>query len=606
MLPPAAAAVESVDGAAPAGLTARGGIATDGAVAPARAGGPSRMIPLLLALLMLALWGVGGTAIALVAPVPIPLPFLTVYALVGLSGAALLALLTRRILRQHMAAQVRAAATAQRAFLQNALDQLDYGLLIWDGEDRLVLWNRPFADLMARAAPRLRRDMSYEALLRIWMECGYTPPNAGQRWLQDCLERHWLGASSDTRSIDGRDFAFVERSDDDGITTLCVTDVTESRARERALKDSEERYSLALIASNEALWDCDLRNGRSYLSQRACNIIGGADRDKAMTRETWTSHIHPDDLVRQQSALESHLSGRSETYDIEYRVIVGDGEVRWVHDCGLALRDSTGAPYRIAGSLGDISERKRAEQELTAARDAAQLADRARSEFMSNITHEFKTPLNSVIGFSEMLSQAVDDLDAEERQTYASEIHRAGTRLDRLVSDLLDLARASSAQDSVADSQFDLVHCLRRAAELQSHRAAIRSVAIRIAGADSPVPVIGDLGKLKHGLFNLLGHAIERADPNSAIDVTIGHGADGGAAVTLTWCAAGVTTAQLRGALQPLTPDDAQGAQRADGVDLALAVVESFVKLHGGALDLSAAGADRVAAVLRLPAERTI
>tara|TARA_R110002167_G_scaffold84376_3_gene229462 strand:+ start:185 stop:2002 length:1818 start_codon:yes stop_codon:yes gene_type:complete len=599
------ASLEDAQGALPATATAEPSAAYGVAVLPGAAQESSALIPLVIAVLFLAVWGGFGAGYALLAPVAPPLGLAIAYTTAGLACSVTLAMAVHRHLRRRMAALMHAASTAQRAFLQDALDQLAYGLSIWDSDDRMVMWNRRFGELMPRATAKLRRDMPYDELLQVWIDCGYAPDNAGAEWLQSRLERRWLGAGSDYRSIDEREFAFIEQTGDNGVTALTVRDITETRSRERALKDSEERYSLALIASNEALWDCDLRNDRAYLSPRALAIIE-VDDPATPTRQTWLSHIHPDDRDRQQQAWDDHMSGRADTYSIEYRVVGADGNVRWVYDRGLALRDSTGAPYRVAGSLGDISERKQAERELTDARDTAELANRARTEFLSNITHEFKTPLNIVIGFSEMLAKPDSQQTDTDRLTYAQEIHQAGTRLDRLVSDLLDMARAGSAETALADSQLDLGVCLNRAADLVSHRAAARRIALEISTGSGPLRVIGDLGKLKHALFNLLDYTIAQADPATAIGVRGLREPGQGILIQIDYQASGIVASKLRDALQPLTSETASGMKRSDGVDLALAVAETFVNLHGGALQLSLVDNDRVMAEMRLPEERAI
>lgn len=564
-------------------------------------------IPFAVAALFLLAWGSAGLAFATVSVVSLPLLAGIGYGLAGTGIAVTMAMVLQRLLRRRAAAAMQAAASVQRAFHQEAIDQLADGFSVWDADDRLTMWNRRFEDMMPRAAPHLRRDMTYEDLLKVWIESGYAPRQAGERWVQDCQERRWQGESSNLRNIDDSEFAFIERTGDDGTTALLVSDVTAPRARERALKDSDERYSLALIASNEALWDYDLRSEQCYLAPRAQAMLAPGKDGSAITRGNWSDYVHPDDVARQQEAWRSHLAGETDVYSIEYRIIDVNGEPRWVYDCGLALRDSTGEPYRIAGSLGDISERKRTESALTAARDAAQLADRARTEFLSNITHEFKTPLNVVIGFSDMLCQAKSgDLTNEERLAYADEIRQAGSRLDRLVSDLLDLARAGSADTPLAESQIDVMRCVNRAAELVAHRAQARHVKVEIDDASVLPPVIGDLGKLKHALFSFIGHAVSRCDTTTTIHVRARHEPGRGIAVSMELSMQGVTEARLRGALEPLTPDSVSGVQHADGVDLALAVAESFVKLHGGTLELSIQGADRVMAVLRLPEERVV
>ena len=137
--------------------------------------------------------------------------------------------------------------------------------------------------------------------------------------------------------------------------------------RERALKaleESEQRYALAVHGANDGIWDWDLLQRRAYFSARWKSLVGAAPDALRDDPREWLERIHPEDQPAFRDALERHLSGGQAHFECEHRVRQPDGSYLWVLGRGSALRDASGAAYRIAGSLTDITRRKEAEARL--------------------------------------------------------------------------------------------------------------------------------------------------------------------------------------------------------------------------------------------------
>ncbi len=136
------------------------------------------------------------------------------------------------------------------------------------------------------------------------------------------------------------------------------------RARaEAALRESEERYALALAGANDGLWDWNLATGELYVSAR-WRLIIGLDDGRPVDESAWFSRVHPEDLAGLRSALAAHLAGKSTHFEYDHRVLGGGDGYRWVYARGLAVRDRSGSAYRMAGSVTDITRRKLAEEQL--------------------------------------------------------------------------------------------------------------------------------------------------------------------------------------------------------------------------------------------------
>jgi PAS domain S-box-containing protein len=170
------------------------------------------------------------------------------------------------------------------------------------------------------------------------------------------------------------------------------------QTQDAELKESRERFEVAVAGSRDGLWDWNFVTGKAYYSPHWKNHLGYEDHEIANDAEEWRKRVHPNDLAKAEVALQQHLQGEIPIYLSEHRMLHKDGTYRWVCDRGLALRDANGKAFRIAGTQTDITERKQAEQELENLNQRLVKISRqaGMAEVATGVLHNVGNVLNSV------------------------------------------------------------------------------------------------------------------------------------------------------------------------------------------------------------------
>lgn len=236
------------------------------------------------------------------------------------------------------------------------------GIFHFDREHRITFVNSRFSDILER-----RADQLVGLDLRSLADAAVLPA------VRSALEGHqgrYEGPYHDARS--NRDIRFSIRTAPvfDAQARIVggvgiVEDYTAKYDAERKLRESETRYALAMRGTNEGLWDWNPLTMELFLSSRLMALLGEAAESLRTTSDAWLARMHPDDRDVYYLRMVAHLKGETQHFELEFRMATHDGSYRWFRSRGIAQRDETGNAYRMVGSMGDITARKRAEMQLT-------------------------------------------------------------------------------------------------------------------------------------------------------------------------------------------------------------------------------------------------
>jgi PAS domain S-box-containing protein len=223
-----------------------------------------------------------------------------------------------------------------------------------------------------------------------------------------------------------------------------LSDVDAQKRTAEALRQSEERYQLAVEGSNEGLWDWDLVSDTLFLSPRAQHILGFTPDEPVQSRREWNRRgvYHPDDVAIVRKAVSDHLHGRTLAFVVEYRMRSNGPDWNWYRERGIAVRDAEGRPYRMAGSLENITARKNAEAQR--ARLETQLRQAQKLEAIGTlaggIAHDFNNILAAILGYGEMAQKNATEGTPLRRHIDAA--LSAGMRAKSLVERILAFSRS--------------------------------------------------------------------------------------------------------------------------------------------------------------------
>jgi PAS domain S-box-containing protein len=349
---------------------------------------------------------------------------------------------------------------------------------------------------------------------------------------------------------------------------------------EQRLRENEERFRLLLQNMSDLTIMLDRRGRIAYITPSVERILGYRPDELIGVRSLF-DFVHPDDVEAVLATGRLASSGAT-VGPLEFRLRRRDDTWRSVEATGTNLIDRSPLHSWVVNAH-DITERKRSEEQLRAAKEAAEGATQTKSEFLANMSHEIRTPMNAILGMTELVLGT--DLN-EEQQEYLGTARSAVDSLLTLINDILDLSKIEAGRLEIASLPFSLRDALTETIRTLVIRAAEKGIELRYQlDAGVPDSVVGDPGRLRQVLFNLVGNAVKFTnDGEVAVQVSALQVDEDATELhfAVRDTGVGIPQTKLASIFDAFTQVDGSTTRRFGGTGLGLTIVSQLVEAMGG------------------------
>ncbi len=362
-----------------------------------------------------------------------------------------------------------------------------------------------------------------------------------------------------------------------------VKDITDRKKAELDLIETEIKYRQLIESVSAIFWRADPETFQfKFVSKQAETLLGYPVKQWLNERDFWINHIHPEDRA---NAIQLCIAASKERklHSFDYRMITANGSTIWLKDIAQVLvseNDST----ELIGVMIDMTQQKKIEEELIMAKDKAEEANRLKSSFLSTVSHEIRSPLNAILGFSSILKEIYYQNASDEDKQFFNSMEEAGGRLLETITQVLDISRLEADDFSVNIRPISVSKAMESAHNVLELQAKKKGLEIKLDLPREEIIIPTDEYCLGGVLVNLLSNAIKYSnkgdivlklvDKKDYLECSVqDHGI-------------GMSDEYKKHLFETFSQEDVGLSRRYEGTGLGLAITKRYLDLIGGSIQV--------------------
>jgi len=364
------------------------------------------------------------------------------------------------------------------------------------------------------------------------------------------------------------------------------------------ITEKQIRLELAVGNAREGIWDWNIKTNELFFDDTWAEMLGYATNELKPDFSTWENLLHPDDKIQALLHLHNHLTGKTEHFESTFRMCTKSGKWKWILNKGKIISyDDDKNPIRAIGKHTDLTEIKRTEEKLKAGLEKEKELNELKSRFISNASHEFRTPLASVLLICDVLKQYWKQLDHEQIEQRIDKIINQGTHLTGIVNKVFEISKFQEGKTSLSPVEVDLVDMLKTIVKGFNLQIEFENRITFFTPVNS-LPVVLDQKLIIQAVNNLISNALRYSASDALVQVKLMiNGKE--IQVQVIDSGIGIPREDQKHLFQPFFR--AANTGNIPGNGLGLNIAKESVLLHGGKIKFCSKPGNRTTFIICLP-----